>query len=188
MNFARLFNWLGRNNIATEVIKKVFPEAENICNNPDRVDFVIAGFTCILSKSGNGLKVDTTWYKKEIPYTFTEWAIHSKDYMIRNYVSYIKPYLELKKPTIHDKVRLYMKNRYSGEKWDYLIYISNYKSIKKATDKKFLNDLIKQVEDAYEQYLSQCEKKDKELNEQLIKFRLEVIPVLERFSKNIEIN
>lgn len=58
-------------------------------------------------------------------------------------------------------------------------------AIKKAIDRDFLNGIKKQMKDAYEQYLKRCEEKNKELDEKLIKFRLEVIPVLEKFLKYI---
>lgn len=123
-----IFNELGNNNIATKVVKQIFPEAKNICNDPNDVRFEINGFTCFLSKLGNGLKADVTWYEKIKPRTF-------------------------------------------------------YKTIKKVTDRDSLNSIEKQVKDAYERYLKQCEGKNKELNDKLIKFRLEVIPILERFAK-----
>lgn len=180
------FRWLGRNNIATEVVKQIFPEAKELYNNPDNVRFKINGFTCFLSKLGDGLKADVTWYEKVQMFTFNKWLINYNCYIGKSYKIYIKPYLETKKPTVHDKVKVYMKNRYRGKGiWNYYIYITNYKAIKKATDKDFLNGIEKQVKDAYDQYLKKCEKKNKELDEKLVKFRLEVIPVLERFSKYI---
>lgn len=32
-----IFNELGNNNIATKVVKQIFPEAKNICNDPNYV-------------------------------------------------------------------------------------------------------------------------------------------------------
>lgn len=181
-----VFKWLGKNNIATEVVKQIFPEAKELYNNPNDVSFKINGFICFLSKLGDGLETNVTWYEKIKPRTFNQWCVHSEDYMVKNYFKYIMPYFKLKKPTVHNKVRLYMKRCYRGRGiWNYFIYVSNYMAIKKAIDRDFLNGIEKQMKDAYEQYLKRCEEKSKELDEKLIKFRLEVIPVLERFSKYI---
>ena len=44
---------------------------------------------------------------------------------------------------------------------------------------------MEQCQAAYEEYLKECNRKNKELDERLLAFQTKVIPVLERLSGNI---
>ena len=85
-----IFNELGDNNIATEIVKIIFPEAKNVYNTLNEVVFTIEGIKCMLSTEGNGLQIDLSWYTKTQSYTFEEWLIHSHDYMVKNYINYVE--------------------------------------------------------------------------------------------------
>lgn len=181
-----IFNELGNNNIATEIVKMIFPKAKNVYNTVNEVVFTIEGINCMLSTEGNGLQIDLSWYTKTQPYTFEEWLMHSHDYMVKNYINYVERYRKKEKPSVHDKIRLYKNNRYHGKSlWDYFIYVVNYKNIN-TTNGKILHDMTEFTKDAYEKYLIQCEKKNRELDKKITIFWTKVRPVLEKFSGNLQ--
>lgn len=128
-----LFNELGSRNIATEVVKKIFPEATNAYNDVNIVTFRIEEFLCGISKLGNGLQADTEWYQKIEPLSYDTWFYRNKDYMMDSYIRYVKEYLEIKKPAIPDKVKLYLRDRYYRKSiCNYFTYIFAHKAIKKS--------------------------------------------------------
>lgn len=181
-----LFNELGSRNIATEVVKKIFPEATNAYNDVNIVTFRIEEFLCGISKLGNGLQADTEWYQKIEPLSYDTWFYRNKDYMMDSYIRYVKEYLEIKKPAIPDKVKLYLRDRYYRKSiCNYFTYIFAHKAIKKVTDRAYLEGIMEQCQAAYEEYLKECNRKNKELDERLLVFQTKVIPVLERLSGNI---
>lgn len=181
-----IFNELGNNNIATEIVKMIFPEAKNVYNTVNEVVFTIEGINCMLSTEGNGLQIDLSWYTKTQPDTFEEWLMHSHDYMVKNYINYVERYRKKEKPSVHDKIRLYKNNRYHGKSlWDYFIYIVNYKNINTTND-KILHDMTEFTKDAHEKYLIQSEKKNRELDKKITIFWTKVLPVLEKFSGNLQ--
>lgn len=127
-----LFNELGSRNIATEVVKKIFPEATNAYNDVNITTFRIEEFLCGISKLGNGLQADTEWYQKIEPLSYDTWVYRNKDYMLSTYIRYGRDYLEIKKPTIHDKVKLYLRSRYYRKSIrNYFTYVFAHKAIKK---------------------------------------------------------
>lgn len=120
------------------------------------------------------------------PLSYNTWFYRNKDYMMDSYIRYVKEYLEIKKPAIPDKVKLYLRDRYYRKSiCNYFTYIFAHKAIKKVTDRAYLEGIMEQCQAAYEEYLKECNRKNKELDERLLVFQTKVIPVLERLSGNI---
>lgn len=157
-----------------DIVKNIFPQAEDIKRGSNYVYFTLLGFNVQIPTSlVQGINVDTSW-------------IHSVRRPVSVYwnesAEKMKKYLKL----VDEKAGWYelAKCRCTTE-WRFKICYFFWWWFKykwKKIDRAGIEKVLKQQEDAYAHKLQENQQELKEMNERLVRFKNELFPLIETFS------
>lgn len=177
---------LRTSNILIDIIKAIFPDSEKAELHEEEVEFCLHGFACYISTMGiHGIGIDMSWYKYIRQYG--EFA-NEMDQECKRIIEY----LNIKEPTVYDKVDYvypfkpgHMKVFYYSKAEKDKLWNDNKEEIINRTDPERLQRILTIKEIQYEKRVVENEIERRVQQRKITTLTDNVLPYLHRFTDNV---
>lgn len=177
---------LRTSNILIDIIKAIFPDSEKAELHEEEVEFCLHGFDCYISTVGkHGIGIDMSWYKYIRQYG--EFADEMDQECKR-----IIEYLNIKEPTVYDKVDYvypfkpgHMKVFYYSNAEKDKLWHDNKEEIINRTDPERLQRILTIKEIQFEKKAVENEIERRVQQRKITTLTDDVLPDLNRFTDNV---
>lgn len=177
---------LRTSNILIDILKAIFPNSEKIELHEEVVEFCLHGFDCYISTVGrHGIGIDMSWYKYIRQYG--EFADEMDQECKR-----IIEYLNIKEPTVYDKVDYvypfkpgHMKVFYYSKAEKDKLWKDNKEEIINRTDPERLQRILTIKEIQFEKKAVENEIERRVQQRKITTLTDDVLPYLHRFTDNV---
>lgn len=177
---------LSTSNILIDIIKAIFPDSEKVELHEEEVEFCLHGFVCYISTMGiHGIGIDMSWYKYIRQYG--EFADEMDQECNR-----IIEYLNIKEPTVYDKVDYvypfkpgHMKVFYYSNAEKDKLWHDNKEEIINRTDPERLQRILTIKEIQFEKKAVENEIERRVQQRKITTLTDDVLPDLNRFTDNV---
>lgn len=177
---------LRTSNILIDIIKAIFPNCEKVELHEEEVEFCLHGFDCYISTVGrHGIGIDMSWYK---------YIRHMGSFADEMYqeCSRIIEYLNIKEPTVYDKVDYvypfkpgHMKVFYYSKAEKDKLWNDNKEEIINRTDPERLQRILTIKEIQFEKKAVENEIERRVQQSKVKTLTDDVLPYLHRFTDNV---
>lgn len=177
---------LRTSNILIDIIKAIFPDSEKAELHEEEVEFCLHGFECYISTVGiHGIGIDMSWYKYIRQYgEFTD----EMDQECKRIIEY----LNIKEPTVYDKVDYvypfkpgHMKVFYYSKAEKDKLWNDNKEEIINRTDPERLQRILTIKEIQFEKKAVENEIERRVQQSKVKTLTDDVLPYLHRFTDNV---
>lgn len=177
---------LRTSNILIDIIKAIFPDSEKAELHEEEVEFCLHGFVCYISTMGiHGIGIDMSWYKYIRQYG--EFADEMDQECKR-----IIEYLNIKEPTVYDKVDYvypfkpgHMKVFYYSKAEKDKLWNDNKEEIINRTDPERLQRILTIKEIQYEKRVVENKIERRVQQRKITTLTDNVLPDLNKFTDNV---
>ena len=177
---------LRTSNILIDIIKAIFPDSEKAELHEEVVEFCLHGFDCYISTVGrHGIGIDMSWYK------YIRHMGSFADEMDQE-CSRIIEYLNIKEPTVYDRVDLvypfkpgHMKVFYYSKAEKDKLWKDNKEEIINRTDPERLQRIISVKMIRFEEEKNKQAEDEQVQQHKITILRDKIIPYLRRFTETI---
>lgn len=177
---------LRTSNILIDIIKAIFPNCEKVELHEEEVEFCLHGFDCYISTVGrHGIGIDMSWYKYIRQYG--EFADEMDQECKR-----IIEYLNIKEPTVYDKVDYvypfkqgHMKVFYYSKAEKDKLWHDNKEEIINRTDPERLQRILTIKEIQFEKKAVENEIERRVQQSKITTLTDNVLPYLHKFTDNV---
>ena len=177
---------LRTSNILIDIIKAIFPNCEKVELHEEVVEFCLHGFDCYISTVGrHGIGIDMSWYK------YIRHMGSFADEMDQE-CSRIIEYLNIKEPTVYDRVDLvypfkpgHMKVFYYSKAEKDKLWKDNKEEIINRTDPERLQRILTIKEIQFEKKAVENEIERRVQQRKITTLTDDVLPYLHRFTDNV---
>ena len=177
---------LRTSDILIDIVKAIFPNCEKVELHEEEVEFCLHGFECYISTMGiHGIGIDMSWYKYIRQYG--EFADEMDQECKR-----IIEYLNIKEPTVYDKVDYvypfklgHMKVFYYSKAEKDKLWNDNKEEIINRTDPERLQRILTIKEIQFEKKAVENEIERRVQQRKITTLTDDVLPYLHRFTDNV---
>lgn len=177
---------LRTSDILIDIVKAIFPNCEKVELHEEEVEFCLHGFECYISTVGiHGIGIDMSWYKYIRQYG--EFADEMDQECKR-----IIEYLNIKEPTVYDKVDYvypfkpgHMKVFYYSKAEKDKLWNDNKEEIINRTDPERLQRILTIKEIQFEKKAVENEIERRVQQSKVKTLTDDVLPYLHRFTDNV---
>lgn len=177
---------LRTSDILIDIVKAIFPNCEKVELHEEEVEFCLHGFECYISTVGiHGIGIDMSWYKYIRQYG--EFADEMDQECKR-----IIEYLNIKEPTVYDKVDYvypfkpgHMKVFYYSKAEKDKLWNDNKEEIINRTDPERLQRILTIKEIQFEKKAVENEIERRVQQSKITTLTDDVLPYLHRFTDNV---
>lgn len=177
---------LRTSNILIDIIKAIFPNCEKVELHEEEVEFCLHGFDCYISTVGrHGIGIDMSWYK------YIRHMGSFADEMDQECKRIIE-YLNIKEPTVYDKVDYvypfkpgHMKVFYYSKAEKDKLWNDNKEEIINRTDPERLQRILTIKEIQFEKKAVENEIERRVQQSKVTTLTDNVLPYLHRFTDNV---
>ena len=177
---------LRTSDILVDIVKAIFPDSEKVELHEEEVEFCLHGFECYISTVGiHGIGIDMSWYKYIRQYgEFTD----EMDQECKRIIEY----LNIKEPTVYDKVDYvypfkpgHMKVFYYSKAEKDKLWNDNKEEIINRTDPERLQRILTIKEIQFEKKAVENEIERRVQQSKVKTLTDDVLPYLHRFTDNV---
>ena len=177
---------LRTSDILIDIVKAIFPNCEKVELHEEEVEFCLHGFVCYISTVGrHGIGIDMSWYK------YIRHMGSFADEMDQE-CSRIIEYLNIKEPTVYDKVDYvypfkpgHMKVFYYSKAEKDKLWKDNKEEIINRTDPERLQRILTIKEIQFEKKAVENEIERRVQQRKITTLTDDVLPYLHRFTDNV---
>ena len=177
---------LRTSDILIDIVKAIFPNCEKVELHEEEVEFCLHGFVCYISTMGiHGIGIDMSWYK--YIHQYGEFADEMDQECKR-----IIEYLNIKEPTVYDKVDYvyhfkpgHMKVFYYSKAEKDKLWKDNKEEIINRTDPERLQRILTIKEIQFEKKAVENEIERRVQQSKVKTLTDDVLPYLHRFTDNV---